>query len=375
MIYFTNAESFVFCVITVSMFVLGSQDDLLNKKCRYCQFLVATFEAGLRKTARNHFAGGDTAWEERNLGKYATSETRFIETMEDICKKTVLINEHRYAGLENLESKCAHLVEENEEILEEYYYRHQSSNMTVWLCESRLEVCCPNGHYGKDCSKCPGLELSGSPCYGHGSCHGDGSRLGNGTCVCDRGYSGNMCRKCAPDFYDKSKSNDSVECEKCFEACAGGCTSAGPKGCIKCRSGWTQTTDEGCIDIDECEIKTNCNRANEKCVNEAGSFRCECADDYKRQGDDCVLDVEAMPFRFDYLKEFAAKPYRMFIPPDTMLKSISMLSLTAIIAFVVWQRSILLIFLTTIAVALIIFIDMNVNPETIPDEAKKYLGL
>ncbi|KAE9416663.1 hypothetical protein Angca_000142, partial [Angiostrongylus cantonensis] len=68
-----------------------------------------------------------------------------------------------------------------------------------------------------------------------------------------------------------------------------------------------------------------------------------------------------------------AKPYRMLIPPDTMLKIISMLSLAAIIAFVVWRRSTLLLFLTAIAVVLIIFIDMNVNPESVSDEVKQYL--
>ncbi|VDM54463.1 unnamed protein product [Angiostrongylus costaricensis] len=317
-----------------------SKHALLKKK--YCKD-----KRGLRKTARNHFAGGDTAWEERNLGKYATSETRFIETMEDICKKAAVNDQHVYSGLENLESK------EYEEILEEYYYKHQSSNMTAWLCESRLEVCCPDGHYGKDCTKCPGLELSGSVCFAHGSCHGDGSRSGTGTCKCDHGYSGNMCRKCAPDFFEKSKSENSIACE--------GCTGAGPKACVRCRSGWTKT-EEGCVDIDECEIEKSCTRANEKCVNEAGSFRCECVEGYKREGDECVLDVEA-------------KPYRMLIPPDTMLKTISMLSLAAIIAFVVWRRSMLLLFLTAIAVVLIIFIDMNVNPESVSDEVKQYLSL
>ncbi|PIO63683.1 hypothetical protein TELCIR_14710, partial [Teladorsagia circumcincta] len=69
------------------------------------------------------------------------------------------------------------------------------------------------------------------------------------------------------------------------------------------------------------------------------------------------------------------KPYRTLIPPDTLLKAISMTSLAVIIAFVIWRRSIPLLVLSGIAVALIIYIDMNVNPETIPDDAKKFLGL
>ncbi|PIO67176.1 hypothetical protein TELCIR_11087, partial [Teladorsagia circumcincta] len=116
-----------------------ASSDKGNDKCGYCHFLVATFEAGLRRTARHHFAGGDTAWEERNLGKYATSETRFIETMEDVCRKNSLKDTSKFNGLTDLESKCAFLVEEHEEVIEEYYYKHQSSNMTTWLCDSRLK--------------------------------------------------------------------------------------------------------------------------------------------------------------------------------------------------------------------------------------------
>ncbi|XGW28032.1 hypothetical protein V3C99_008105 [Haemonchus contortus] len=333
-----------------------------SDKCGYCHFLVATFEAGLRRTARHHFAGGDTAWEERKLGKYATSETRFIETMEDVCKKNALKETVQFSGLSDLESKCAFLVEEHEETIEEYYYKHQSSNMTIWLCESRLKLCCPAGQYGKECSKCPGLEQSGMACFGHGKCDGDGSRQGSGKCKCDIGYSGNMCRQCAPDYFEKTKTSNSVECEKCSEACAGGCTGAGANNCVRCRSGWSNSTGEGCLDINECEDESKCSKANEKCVNTPGSFECQCVEGYKREGSECVLDVEA-------------KPYRMLIPPDMLLKAISMTSLAIIIAFVVWRRSIPLLILSGIAVVLIIYIDMNVNPETVPDEAKKYLGL
>ncbi|VDO06772.1 unnamed protein product [Haemonchus placei] len=225
-------------------------------------------------------------------------------------------------------------------------------------------------------------------CYGHGKCDGDGSRQGSGKCKCDIGYSGNMCRQCAPDYFEKAKTSNSVECEKCSEACAGGCTGAGANNCVRCRSGWSNSTGEGCLgavifsifffiplrinreigvmasvsDINECEDEGKCSKANEKCVNTPGSFECQCVDGYKREGSECVLDVEA-------------KPYRMLIPPDILLKAISMTSLAIIIAFVVWRRSIPLLILSGIAVVLIIYIDMNVNPETVPDEAKKYLGL
>ncbi len=41
---------------------------------------------GLKKTAKSNFGGGNTDWEEKNLGTYAFSETRLIEITENICK-------------------------------------------------------------------------------------------------------------------------------------------------------------------------------------------------------------------------------------------------------------------------------------------------
>ncbi|VDL79898.1 unnamed protein product [Nippostrongylus brasiliensis] len=352
----------ILSILSILVLAVAAKEE--KDLCKYCLFLVETFEAGLRRTARHHFAGGDTAWEERNLGKYATSETRLIETMEGICLKKSLGNANEYSRLADLEAKCSSIVEENEELIESYYYHHQSTNMTVWLCADRLQMCCPHGHYGKSCAKCPGFELSGQPCFGRGSCDGDGRRFGSGKCECNNGYAGSMCRRCAAEFFEISRTEKSVECESCFDGCSGGCNHAGPKGCKKCRKGYTETEENGCVDDDECQNPSTCPRANEKCVNTPGAFKCVCVDGYKRDDNtnECLLDVEA-------------KPYRMMIPPDLLLKTISMTSLAVIIAFVIWRRSLLLLCLSGIAVALIIYIDMNVNPESIPDDAKKFLGL
>uniref|UniRef100_A0A1I7WFI2 DUF3456 domain-containing protein n=1 Tax=Heterorhabditis bacteriophora TaxID=37862 RepID=A0A1I7WFI2_HETBA len=85
--------------------VLSVKVTTKNDNCNYCQFLVETFEEGLRKTAHQHFAGGDTAWEEKNLGKYATSETRLIEVMEGVCKERTLVKPTKHKGLTGLEFK------------------------------------------------------------------------------------------------------------------------------------------------------------------------------------------------------------------------------------------------------------------------------
>ncbi|KAK6042596.1 hypothetical protein COOONC_19899 [Cooperia oncophora] len=89
---------------------------------------------GLRRTARHHFAGGDTAWEERKLGKYATSETRFIETMEDICHKSSLKNTDRFNGLAGPGKPSVPFSWKNMKILlKNSTTKHQSSNMSTWL--------------------------------------------------------------------------------------------------------------------------------------------------------------------------------------------------------------------------------------------------
>jgi hypothetical protein len=42
----------------------------------------------MRNTKLNNFGGGNTDWEERKLGSYSTSETRFEEVMENICRNS-----------------------------------------------------------------------------------------------------------------------------------------------------------------------------------------------------------------------------------------------------------------------------------------------
>jgi len=41
---------------------------------------------GLKNTAKGNFGGGNTDWEDRKLGSYLTSETRFEEVLEGSCK-------------------------------------------------------------------------------------------------------------------------------------------------------------------------------------------------------------------------------------------------------------------------------------------------
>ncbi|CAD6194618.1 unnamed protein product [Caenorhabditis auriculariae] len=365
LVLFHNQMQDTFLILSLAVLVsLSSQKEIVikNEKCRTCNFLVACFDEGLRKTARQHFAGGDTAWEEKNLGKYAVSETRLIEVMEGVCKKSTLPNVDTFTGISELEFKCASQMENHEELIEQYYYEHQAANMSTWLCITNLKLCCPDQHFGKDCEKCPGVQEGAPACFGRGSCHGDGSREGTGKCKCEEGYIGNQCRHCDSDFFETEKTPTSILCKKCYEGCTGGCTGEGPKGCSRCRNGWTLHEAHGCVDVNECESGEACSKDNERCENSIGSFSCVCEKGFKRdEVENCVLDIEA-------------PPRRPWLPPDLLLKVVSMTSLVGIITLVVWRGSTFLSMLCAVAVVAVVLIELYVNPGTIPDEAKRILG-
>ena len=42
----------------------------------------------MKRTSKGNFGGGNTAWEDKKLGNYLTSETRFEEIVEKMCKNS-----------------------------------------------------------------------------------------------------------------------------------------------------------------------------------------------------------------------------------------------------------------------------------------------
>uniref|UniRef100_A0A914DWQ0 protein disulfide-isomerase n=1 Tax=Acrobeloides nanus TaxID=290746 RepID=A0A914DWQ0_9BILA len=250
---------------------------------------------GMKKTEKQHFAGGNTDWEERKLGKFATSETRFVESMEYTCKKDTLEDSTAFEAIKEIKFKCHSLAEEHEDTLEKWFFSYQTTepDLEKWLCIDELRKCCSRGHFGPLCQPCPGVQKSEATCFGRGKCQGDGTRGGTGKCECDRGYVGVMCSNCDAHFFARENNATFIECEECFDGCASGCTSAGPKGCRACRSGYVMDTDEGCKDVDECADDNKCIKEHEECVNLVGSFRCACKEGYRRNSnDECELDIE-----------------------------------------------------------------------------------
>lgn len=99
-----------------------------------------------------------------------------------------------------------------------------------WLCIKKLELCCPDFHYGPECLPCKGYP--NQVCNNNGNCKGAGTRKGNGQCSCHEGYDGESCEACKVGYYQSYKDASKMLCSKCHQSCKGGCSEAGNKGFI-----------------------------------------------------------------------------------------------------------------------------------------------
>ncbi|XP_062842365.1 stabilin-1 [Trichomycterus rosablanca] len=141
-------------------------------------------------------------------------------------------------------------------------------------CEkiSTVKRCCP-GFFGSLCSLCP--SWSGKVCNFHGTCM-DGDS-GNGTCVCEEGYTGTACQKC---------SNEKAYGQHCESVCScvnGECNS-GPDGDGRC---FCQPPYSG----PKCDkVTSSCSNcpAFSYCKGEGASAGCECLPHFKKVGLICV---------------------------------------------------------------------------------------
>lgn len=255
---------FFFCCELIGSKKITSRDNngLSSSKlseCRRCKLLTDSFNHWLDKTSRGKYEGGDAAWEEAKLKSYSRSEIRLVEIQEGLCSE-----------LKVSQDSCYALAEEAEQVLETWWFHEDptSADLYTWLCIENLQHCCPKGHFGDACTACP-KDKDNKICGGHGRCDGDGSRKGNGTCLCRRGYSGVTCNECDTNYYY----TNSNTCEACHKSCEG-CNGSGADACVACKPGW-ELKSGLCIDIDECSDSI-CD-PNEYCANTEGSYSCsEC---------------------------------------------------------------------------------------------------
>ena len=111
---------------------------------------------------------------------------RLVEILENVC---------------GTDYECNALMEDAEEHLEEWWELRDDDSVD-WteaglqqrMCVTKLELCCPSGHYGKKCKPCPGG--ADNVCSGNGACIGDGLRSGTGKCSCVGGFTGKACDAC-----------------------------------------------------------------------------------------------------------------------------------------------------------------------------------
>ncbi|KRY37539.1 ATP-dependent RNA helicase SUPV3L1, mitochondrial [Trichinella spiralis] len=234
-------------------------------RCDTCRFLARSFEKGFNDTNKSHFEGGNTAWENENLGKYSTSETRFIEIMELICsKKSKDVKEE--SKIKNLESKTIRsvlpvrhaLAIQSGHVLEMAFVRA----VEAVLDRENVNV---TGDIRENCADIVTVIFSKS-------------------IPTKRIFCVNVRLKCAVTLFN-------ICCTACHESCKGGCSGEGPKECNSCRVGWIMDEDTGCKDIDECE-SSPCTDQFEKCENTPGSYKCVCAEAFRREDGVCIPDPD-----------------------------------------------------------------------------------
>ncbi|XP_053572603.1 protein disulfide isomerase CRELD2 [Bombina bombina] len=234
----------------------------IKDSCQTCKKLVDRFNKGLEDTANKNFGGGNTAWEEKTLSKYESSEIRLVEIIENLCDSS--------------DFECNHMVEEHEEQIEKWWFKMKKKypELLKWFCIETIKVCCPPGTYGPDCLAC--LGGSERPCHGNGFCSGDGTREGDGSCRCNAEYTGTFCLECADGYYSSERNDTHSVCTECHAACK---TCEGPSNedCKDCKDGWVKEEDT-CVDINECAAEESPCKENKYCLNTEGSYSCKACD-------------------------------------------------------------------------------------------------
>ncbi|XP_041979117.1 cysteine-rich with EGF-like domain protein 2 [Aricia agestis] len=249
---------YIFCLCPLN---LGKESDKTTREdCSKCRSLSNSFNHWLEKTSRGKHEGGDAAWEESKLKNYARSEMRLVEIQEKLCS--------------DLKSKpqdhCYAFAEETESLVEKWWHEESPSiDLFTWLCINELKYCCPKNFFGDQCQPCP-VNDRNEICNSHGKCDGEGTRSGNGSCICKNGYDGDACDKCKTNYFYNEVAKT---CDPCHKSCDG-CHGGGAADCAECADGWRSESGT-CVDVNECLIFAPACQKNEYCKNTEGSFLCK----------------------------------------------------------------------------------------------------
>lgn len=124
------------------VFARGAKEKRNISSCDLCELVVNSFRKGMTRTAREHFGGGNTAWTEKNLGSYATSETRLVEIQEGLCEEDKATRD-----------VCHTLAEIWEQHLENWWLRDRKTfpDLKHYLCETIIKSCKPTTNTNQRC--------------------------------------------------------------------------------------------------------------------------------------------------------------------------------------------------------------------------------
>ncbi|XP_056280858.1 cysteine-rich with EGF-like domain protein 2 [Pseudoliparis swirei] len=251
------------CVTVILLFQVTSAKKDLKSACNTCQQVTDNFNKGFERTANQNFGGGNTAWEERTLAKYETSEIRLMEILEGVCDSSSF--------------ECNRMLEEHEDHFETWWFKRKTKHPDLhkWFCIDAIRTCCPNGTFGPDCKACVGG--SEWPCHGNGQCDGNGTRGGDGKCSCDAAYEGDSCLDCIGGYFNEVRNDTFSLCTACHTSCKT-CTGATSQDCDECKDGWEDDDQEACVDVNECSAEASPCGEEQYCVNTDGSYSCAACD-------------------------------------------------------------------------------------------------
>jgi len=292
-------------LLVASFFAIGSpqiDEQELMRLCSDCKLTAQSVDNLIRKP------------------RQTDSHTRIEDQINlDKIKKTVC----RELVQDDERESCRRFFTENLDLAEKWKLKNPKMTYHDFVCIKELKYCCPEASFGPKCTKC-------TKCADNEHCHGEGTRAGNGSCVCREGHAGQNCGSCSPGYYlekspfeSEDKSRGRSSCKKCHRSCQF-CRQAGPQGCEVCRKGFHFVPGYGCSDIDECiESKNKICGDNTFCVNTEGSYFCyecdracdgchgdgpdmclRCANGYKLENGNCVatrrtiLPPEANYYRY-----------------------------------------------------------------------------
>lgn len=235
----------------------------LEEKCQDCRLTSKSIDDLIRRP--------------RQMDNYGRVEDRIdLEKIKKLVCREYIEDKER--------ERCREFYFSNVDVIKDWKRTKPQNSFHDYVCIQKLKFCCPRNSFGPKCRKCP-------KCSINEQCSGDGSRIGNGSCICKNGHTGPNCDACLPGYYpNEDVSLDTNEglsfgkennvtrqnCKPCHRSCLY-CRREGSIGCEVCRSGFTWVPDHGCLDIDECIAHKGICGPNTFCVNTEGSYFCyEC---------------------------------------------------------------------------------------------------